>query len=106
YEDDPSEVDAREFAAMICEELANAEHAPSWTQGRAVVRRLYDPRRTDEAVLQTEDERGREECLAVRVNAAAEALGISRDSFERYVQPDLKMLQIGTLKLVPWEELR
>jgi hypothetical protein len=36
---------------------------------------------------------------------AAAALGISLDSFERHVQPDLKLIRRGKLRLVPVAEL-
>jgi hypothetical protein len=39
-----------------------------------------------------------------RVEAAA-ALGMSLDSFERYVQPSLRMIRLGRLRLVPIAEL-
>jgi hypothetical protein len=37
---------------------------------------------------------------------AAAALGISLDSFERYVQPDLRLIRRGKLRLVPVTELQ
>jgi hypothetical protein len=36
---------------------------------------------------------------------AAEALGISLDSFERYVQPELRVVRRGRLRLVAVREL-
>jgi excisionase family DNA binding protein len=36
---------------------------------------------------------------------AAESLGVSIDTFERYVQPDLKVIRTGRLVLVPLAEL-
>ena len=39
-----------------------------------------------------------------RVEAAA-SLGMSVDSFERHVQPDLKLIRRGKLRLVPVAEL-
>jgi hypothetical protein len=37
---------------------------------------------------------------------AAAALGMSVDSFERHVQPDLKLIRRGKLRLVPVTELQ
>jgi hypothetical protein len=36
---------------------------------------------------------------------AAEMLGMSLDSFERYVQPDVKLVRRGRLRVVPHSEL-
>jgi hypothetical protein len=36
---------------------------------------------------------------------AAASLGMSLDSFERYVQPDLRLLRVGRMRLVPVAEL-
>jgi hypothetical protein len=36
---------------------------------------------------------------------AAAAIGMSVDSFERYVQPTIKMLRVGRMRLVPVGEL-
>lgn len=36
---------------------------------------------------------------------AAEALGISIDSFERHVQPELRVIRRGRMRLVPLREL-
>jgi hypothetical protein len=36
---------------------------------------------------------------------AAEALGISLKTFERHVQPDLRLVRISRLRLVPVREL-
>ncbi len=36
---------------------------------------------------------------------AAAALGVSVDSFERYVQPHLQVIRAGRLRLVPVSEL-
>jgi hypothetical protein len=43
--------------------------------------------------------------LAYRRDEAAEALGISLDSFERYVQPHVRMVRHGRLRIVPLGEL-
>jgi hypothetical protein len=37
---------------------------------------------------------------------AAEALGISVDSFERHVQPELRLIRRGRMRLVPMRELQ
>lgn len=39
-----------------------------------------------------------------RVEAAA-SIGMSLDSFERYVQPDLRLIRPGRMRLVPVAEL-
>jgi excisionase family DNA binding protein len=36
---------------------------------------------------------------------AAAALGVSLDTFERYVQSDLRIIRLGRLRLVPVAEL-
>jgi hypothetical protein len=43
--------------------------------------------------------------LALTRAEAAATLGISVDSFERYVQPDLRLIRRGRLRLVPVIEL-
>jgi excisionase family DNA binding protein len=43
--------------------------------------------------------------LALSRSEAAEALGISLDSFERYVQGELRLIRRGRLRLVPVSEL-
>jgi excisionase family DNA binding protein len=43
--------------------------------------------------------------LALTREEAARSLGISVDSFERYVQPDLRLVRKGRLRLVPIAEL-
>jgi hypothetical protein len=43
--------------------------------------------------------------LALSRAEAAAALGISLDSFERYVQPDLRVVRRGKLRIVHVEEL-
>jgi len=43
--------------------------------------------------------------VALNRDDAAAALGISLDSFERHVQPDLRMIRRGKLRLVPVAEL-
>lgn len=46
------------------------------------------------------------EPVAVTREDAARALGMSVDSFERYAQPDLKIIRRGRLRLVPVSELQ
>ncbi len=36
---------------------------------------------------------------------AAEALGISMDSFERYVQPEVRVIRRGRMRLIPVGDL-
>ena len=43
--------------------------------------------------------------LALTRAEAAEALGISLNSFERHVQPDLRLIRRGRLRVVPVAEL-
>ncbi len=43
--------------------------------------------------------------LALTRPEAAAAIGVSLDSFERYVQPDLKIIRRGRMRLVPVREL-
>ena len=43
--------------------------------------------------------------LALSKREAAAALGISINSFERHVQPDLRLVRRGKLRLFPVEEL-
>jgi len=44
--------------------------------------------------------------VALSREEAAGALGISLDSFERHVQPEVKMVRRGRLRLVPVSELQ
>lgn len=44
--------------------------------------------------------------VALTREEGAAALGISLDSFERHVQPDLRMIRRGRLRLVPVSELQ
>jgi excisionase family DNA binding protein len=44
--------------------------------------------------------------LALTREEAARSLGVSLDSFERYIQPDLKLIRRGRLRLVPTSELQ
>lgn len=43
--------------------------------------------------------------IALSREEAALALGVSLDSFERHVQPDLRLIRRGRLRLVPVSEL-
>jgi hypothetical protein len=43
--------------------------------------------------------------VALTREEAAAALGMSLDSFERYVQPDLRLIRRGRLRLVALAEL-
>lgn len=43
--------------------------------------------------------------LALAREEAAEALGMSIDSFERHVQPTLRLVRLGRMRLVPVAEL-
>jgi excisionase family DNA binding protein len=45
------------------------------------------------------------ERLALTRAEAAAAIGISVDSFERHVQPQLRLVRLGRLRLVPIAEL-
>jgi hypothetical protein len=44
--------------------------------------------------------------IAVTREVAARMLGLSLGSFERFVQPEVKIIRKGKLRLVPVEELR
>jgi hypothetical protein len=44
--------------------------------------------------------------LALNRSEAAEALGMSLDSFERHVQPELRLVRRGKLRLVAVDELQ
>ena len=43
--------------------------------------------------------------LALSPEEAAKVLGISRDSFDRYVKPEVRLVRRGRLVLVPTAEL-
>lgn len=43
--------------------------------------------------------------LALKREEAAQSLGMSLDSFERHVQPDIRLVRRGKLRLVPVPEL-
>jgi hypothetical protein len=43
--------------------------------------------------------------LALNREEAAAALGMSLDSFERHVQPTVRLLRLGRMRLVPIAEL-
>jgi hypothetical protein len=44
--------------------------------------------------------------VALTREEGAAALGMSLNSFERHVQPDLSLIRRGRIRLVPVEELR
>lgn len=44
--------------------------------------------------------------LALSREEAAAALGMSLDSFERHVQPTLRLCRLGRMRLVPVNELQ
>ncbi len=44
--------------------------------------------------------------LALKRDEAAQALGMSLDSFERHVQPHVRLVRRGKLRLVPVTELQ
>lgn len=43
--------------------------------------------------------------LALSIEEAAAALSISRDSFERYIMPQLRVVRVGRRLLIPVREL-
>ena len=43
--------------------------------------------------------------LALTRAEAAEAIGVSLDSFERHVQPELRIIRRGRMRLIPLREL-
>lgn len=43
--------------------------------------------------------------VALTRQEAAESMGISIDSWERHVQPSIRLLRLGKLRLVPVSEL-
>ncbi len=43
--------------------------------------------------------------LALKREEAAASLGMSLDSFERHIQPTIRMCRLGKLRLVPVAEL-
>jgi hypothetical protein len=43
--------------------------------------------------------------MALSREEAAASLGMSIDSFERHVQPSLRMIRLGRMRLVPVREL-
>lgn len=57
---------------------------------------------TGPRLLDTEALPGR---LALSPDEAADALGVSRDTFDRHVAPDLRVARLGRRRLVPVAEL-
>jgi excisionase family DNA binding protein len=43
--------------------------------------------------------------LALTREEAAQALGMSLDSFERHVQPTMRLVRLGRMRLVPVREI-
>jgi excisionase family DNA binding protein len=43
--------------------------------------------------------------LALTREEAAEAMGMSLDSFERHVQPTIRLVRLGRMRLVPIREI-
>ena len=43
--------------------------------------------------------------IALNRKQAAAALGVSLNTFERHIQPDLKVIRVGRLRLFPLREL-
>lgn len=43
--------------------------------------------------------------ITLRVEEAARDLGVSRDFFEERIEPNLKVLRVGRIKLIPVHEL-
>jgi hypothetical protein len=43
--------------------------------------------------------------LALSRGEAAQAIGMSLDSFERWVQPSLRMCRLGRMRVIPISEL-
>ena len=58
-----------------------------------------------EAVTQAADHKRAVQRLALRMAEAARAMGISVDSFERHVEPQIKIVRLGRVKLAPVAEL-
>lgn len=44
--------------------------------------------------------------LALSVSEACESLGVSWDTWRRYIQPDVKLVRLGRRKLIPTTELQ
>lgn len=49
--------------------------------------------------------RGQPPRFALNRAEAAASLGISMDSFERYIQPELRLIRLGRMRLIPPDEL-
>jgi hypothetical protein len=52
-----------------------------------------------------DDDRNAPQQLAYRRSDAARLLGMSLDSFERHVQPEIRLVRRGSIRLVPRSEL-
>ncbi len=57
------------------------------------------------ATSQQTKQRRRNGPFALSIEEAAEALSISRDSFERYVAPEIRLLSVGRRLVVPVSEI-
>ncbi len=75
-------------------------------------RRIVTSRSTDllEAELEarikeTKRGLGRDRPMALSLDEAADSLSISRDSFERHVAPELRLLSVGRRVVVPVSEI-
>lgn len=44
--------------------------------------------------------------IALRLGEAADALGVSHDYFRKYIAPELRIVRVGRVQLVPVSELR
>jgi excisionase family DNA binding protein len=44
--------------------------------------------------------------VALTREEAAASIGVSLSTFQRYVQPDLRLIRRGTARLIPVEELQ
>jgi len=81
-------------------EVRRADHAsgPYW-------------RRAAASMTQTSSGRGHERTsastprIALTRSEASRALGISLDSFERYVQPEVRVIRRGRMRLIPLKDL-
>jgi hypothetical protein len=75
------------------------------TRESGVATRRSGSKAAHEAVTQAEDVPTGMPRLTYRIKEAAAALGMSVDSFERYVEAEIKVLRLGSMKLVPPSEL-
>lgn len=74
----------------------------------SVWQRMTSPEAATQAVLSAEERTmagAYGARLTLRRDEAAQSLGISLRTFERYVQPELKLVRMGRTRLVPIKEL-